>query len=597
MSKELKRAEINDKYKWDLTKIYKTEKEYEKDIKEVKKLTEKLSSYNEKVMDSSINFYNTLELYYNIMRKLDKLIIFSNLKLHEDMSLTIGKIFVGKIDKLSDETSEKIAFLTPEIMKVDFSVIEKFIEEEPRLKQYLFSLKDIFREKTHILSKEQEELLARLGEVLNASSNTYDMLENVDIVFEDIKDSNRKNLPLNGSNFGVYLRNDDRNIRKQAFDNYYKEYKKLKNTLSTTLCGNIKSDFFISKTRKYSNPLVMSLFSDNISEKLYIKLINQVNKKININYKYLDLKKKVLGLKELHMYDISAPLVKDIDNKYTYEEAVEIVKEALKPLGEKYINDLTKIINSNCIDVYPSKNKKSGAYSWGTYDTLPYILLNFEGNFMDVSTLAHELGHSMHSYYSNLNNSYQESGYTIFLAEIASTVNEVLLNKYCSDHASTKEEKMFYLNYLLELIRTTIIRQTMFAEFEKTIYDIEQSGEVLTEEIISNTYYNLNKKYYGKNIVLDEYIKYEWGRITHFYTSFYVYKYATGISIACSIVNDILNNKEHALENYMEFLKSGGNDYSLNILKKVGIDIENDDTIDKTLDLYERTIDEFNACL
>lgn len=293
------------------------------------------------------------------------------------------------------------------------------------------------------------------------------------------------------------------------------------------------------------------------------------------------------------MYDIYVPLVKDIEKKYTYEEAVNIIKEALKPLGETYIKDLTNIIDSKCIDVYNNKNKRGGAYSWGSYDTLPYILLNFENDFYSVSTLAHELGHSMHSYYSHKTQEYQDSSYTIFLAEIASTVNEILLNKYMYKISKTKEEKLFYLNNLLEDFRTTLIRQTMFAEFEKIIHEKEEEGEILTLELFSDTYLSLNKKYYGNDIISDDLIKLEWARISHFYNSFYVYKYSTGISIACRIVSDILEEKENALENYLEFLKSGGKTYSLDILKNIDIDIVNDDTIDKALKMFKDTLKEF----
>lgn len=293
------------------------------------------------------------------------------------------------------------------------------------------------------------------------------------------------------------------------------------------------------------------------------------------------------------MYDVYAPLVDNIAKEYSYEEAKEIVINALKPLGEDYIKNLTYLFDNNCIDVYHNKNKRSGAYSWGSYDTMPYVLLNFEGEFNDVSTIAHELGHSMHSLYSNKNRPYHDHGYPIFLAEIASTVNEILLNKYCSENAKTKEEKAYYLNNLLEMFRSTLIRQTMFAEFELKIHDLEEEGESLTEELISNTYYEINKKYFGEDVISDDEIKVEWARIPHFYTSFYVFKYATGISAAAKIAGDILEKKEGALENYIEFLSSGGSDYPLEILKKVGIDMANDDTIDKALNMFKNTLEEF----
>ena len=305
-------------------------------------------------------------------------------------------------------------------------------------------------------------------------------------------------------------------------------------------------------------------------------------------------RKYVLNLEELHMYDVYAPLVENSEKEYSYEEAKDLVIKALSPLGETYIKDLKTLFDSNCIDVYHNENKRGGAYSWGCYETLPYVLLNYEGKFTDVSTVAHELGHSMHSFYSCKYQDYHDSGYPIFLAEIASTVNEILLNKYCSQNAKTKEEKAYYLNNLLENFRTTLIRQTMFAEFELKIHDLEQEGVSLTEEVLSETYLELNKLYFGEDVISDDLIKLEWARIPHFYTSFYVYKYATGISVAARIASDILNHKEGALENYLEFLSSGGNNYPLEILKKVGIDIVNDDTIDKALELFRETLEEFN---
>lgn len=597
MSKELIREEVNNKYLWDLERIYEKSQLIDDDIKKVKELTTKLEQYKEHIMDSSNNLYEVIDLYYQIIRIIDKLVVYSNMKYHEDMGIAKNQVLVEKIDKLANELSEKIAFIQPELLKYDYSVVESYIKENDLLKEYAFSLEDTFRQKPYTLDEKEEMMLARLGEVFNNSENTFEMLDTVDLTFNDIKDKDGNILSLNQSNYSLYIRSEDRILRKNAFYSFYDSYIKHKNTFASTLYGDIKTNFFLSNTRGYKNPLFMSLYDDNISEDLYNKLISKVNDNLDISHDYIRLRKKVLNLDELHMYDIYAPLVKDMDKKYTYEEAVDLVKASLGVLGEDYIKNLSFLFNSNCIDVYHNKNKKTGAYSWGCYDTLPYVLLNFEGNFNDVSTIAHELGHSMHSYYSKKNNKYQYSNYTIFLAEIASTVNEILLNKYCSNNAKTKEEKMFYLNNLLESLRTTLIRQTMFAEFEKKLYDLEQEGEILTEELISNTYYDLNKKYYGDDIISDPEIRLEWARISHFYSSFYVYKYATGISIACKIADDILSGKENALENYIEFLSSGGNDYSLNILKKVGIDIENDDTIDKALELFRKTIEEFEKCL
>ena len=398
---------------------------------------------------------------------------------------------------------------------------------------------------------------------------------------------------LTNSNYSNYLKSEDRRVRKEAFDSLYSSYNSYKNTFASLLRGNVKSNFFVSNTRKYNSPLEMSLYGDNIDKKLYTSLIEKVHNNLDIMKEYIKVRKNILKLDEVHMYDVYAPLVNNVSRSYTFEEARTLVLEALKPLGDQYISDLKGLFDSNCIDVYNNDNKRNGAYSWGCYDTLPYVLLNFEGKFYDVSTIAHELGHSMHSLYSVKNQDYHDYGYPIFLAEIASTVNEILLNKYCSLHAKTKEEKAYYLNNLLENFRTTLVRQTMFAEFELLIHDLEEKGEVLTDELLCNTYLNLNKKYFTDEAISDDLIKFEWARIPHFYTSFYVYKYATGIAVASSIVSDILSGKEGALDNYMKFLSSGGSNYPLEILKKVGIDIVNDDTIDKALSMFRETLEEF----
>lgn len=592
MSKTKKRDEIDNKYKWDLTKIYKTEEEVNKDIELVKEKTEEVLKYKGTIMKDSKTLEEVTEKYFSLIRIMDKLVVYSHMKSDEDKSLSSSEKLMGKIDKFTDEIEEKLAFYTPELLESDYEKVKEYIKENTNLEKYDFMFKDLFREKDHVLSLKEEEMMARLGEILSSEENTFRVLDDVNIKFKNIIDENGKEKELNNSNYTVYLRSNNRDIRKQAFENLYTSYNDLKHTYASLLKGNVKSDFFISNTRKYNSPLEASLYGDNIDTKLYTGLIEKVHNNLDIMKEYMDLRKDVLNLDEVHMYDVYAPLVKNISKNYTYEEAKDLVLKALQPLGETYIKDLTNLFNSNCIDVYNNENKRSGAYSWGSYDTLPYVLLNFEGKFNDVSTIAHELGHSMHSFYSHKYQEYHDSGYPIFLAEIASTVNEILLNKYCSLHAETKEEKAFFLNNLLENLRTTLIRQTMFAEFELKIHDLEEAGEVLTEELLSETYLNLNKEYFP-GAISDDLIKLEWARIPHFYSSFYVYKYATGISVACRIVNDILENKEGALDNYMKFLSSGGSDFPLEILKKTGIDIANDDTIDKALEMFRTTLKEF----
>ena len=587
------RKEINDKYKWDLSKIYSSEEEVSSDIKKVKELTNDYEKYKGKITSNSDTLLNATEDYFKISRILDKLIVYSHMRFDEDKAVSKSEEIMGKIDKIADDVSEHLAFYTPEVLNEEYVVIQKYIKENELLKKYTFMFEDLFRDKEHILSLEQEQMMARLGEVLSSPENTFKVLDDVNLKFQDIIDENGNKVSLTNSNYSNYLKNEDRRVRKEAFTSLYTSYNNFKNTFASLLKGNVKSNFFISKTRKYKSPLEMSLYGDNISKDLYTSLINKVHSNLDIMEEYMKVRKDILKLDELHMYDVYAPLVSNISRDYSYEEAKDLVIKALEPLGDAYINDLKQLFDSNCIDVYNNNNKRNGAYSWGSYDTLPYVLLNFEGNFNDVSTIAHELGHSMHSLYSHKRQEYHDSGYPIFLAEIASTVNEILLNRYCSDNAKTKEEKAYYLNNLLENFRTTLIRQTMFAEFELQIHDLEEKGEVLTEELLCSTYLKLNKQYFSEEVISDDLIKLEWARIPHFYTSFYVYKYATGIAVASKIVSDILDNKENALENYIEFLSSGGNDYPLEILKKVGIDIVNDDTIDKALEMFRQTLNEF----
>ena len=593
MTKPKKREEVSDKYKWDLSKIYKNEDALEQDITKIKEKIQQLLKYKGILTENSKNLENATVKYFEISRLMDKIIVYAHMKHHEDLSISKNEALVGKVDKFTDEISEKLAFYTPELLNEDYEKIENYLKENSNLQKYNFMFKDLFREKDHILSLDQEEMMARLGEIFSIPENTFHILDDVNLKFKAIEDEKGNKLTLTNSNYSVYIKSKDRNIRKQAFENLYTSYNSFKNTFASLLKGNVKSNFFVSNSRKYKSPLEMSLYGDNIDKKLYLNLIEKVHKNLDIVYDYMKVRKKILNLEKLHMYDVYAPLVDQDEKNYSYEEAKELVIKALNPLGQTYINDLKTLFSSNCIDVYNNENKRGGAYSWGCYETLPYVLLNYEGKFTDVSTIAHELGHSMHSFYSHKYQEYHDSGYPIFLAEIASTVNEILLNKYCSENAKTKEEKAYYLNNLLENFRTTLIRQTMFAEFELKIHDLEEKGISLTEEVLCSTYIELNKLYFGKDVISDEFIKLEWARIPHFYTSFYVYKYATGISVAARIALDILNKKENALENYLKFLSSGGNDFPLEILKKVGIDIANDDTIDKALEMFRETLEEF----
>lgn len=588
---EKNRSEIDNKYKWDLSKIYQDPDLLEKDKQEILKLKDQLVAMRGSLTANATNLLKAIDLYYAIMRILDKMVVYTNMKFHEDMDNNASKVLVGKVDKLASEISADLSFFTPEVLKCDYQEITKFLSENQELKKYQHMLEDLYREKKYVLDEKEEKLLSTLQEAFQVPSNVFDLLNDVDMTFEDIKDEEGNIISVTESNYSSLVKSSSRKVRHDAYYSLYNGYKKLKNTFSATLAGNVKVDSLIAKIRGYDSVLQMSLYGDNIDLSLYDHLLKAVNSS-KVMDKYLALRKEVLGLDELHMYDMYAPLVKEYNKKYTYEEAKEMVLEALKPLGEDYLTHLKELFDEGAIDVFPNKNKRSGAYSWGSYDTMPYVLLNFVGTFSDVSTIAHECGHAMHSYYSDHNQEYHNASYTIFLAEIASTVNEILLNHYALNKATKKEEKLFFLNNLLELYRTTFIRQAMFAEFEKEIYAKEQNGEILTEEVFTSCYKDLNDKYY-KGVVDDDLIRYEAFRIPHFYTSFYVYKYATGIAVSSKIATSILNNESNALENYLTFLKSGSSDYSLNILKKVGIDLVNDTTLDDILKEFDKLIEEF----
>jgi len=595
MEKIKLRSEIDNADKWDLSSMYKNNEEIINDMEKLNNLLNDFSKYENHIMDNKDSLYNAITLYFDIIYIIEKLSVYSKMKFHEDMDLNESKNLLGQVDLILTNADLKLAFFFPELLKYDYSKLLDYIKNNPKLETYKYTFECIFREKDYTLSLKEEQILARLGEVLGTSDEVFSMVDDVDITFDNVINEKQKEVELNSSNYGILLESKNREVRKDAFNKYYAGYSKLKNTYAATLKGNIKATSFISKTRGYDSPLQMSLYGNNIDIKLYDKLISLVNDYLPQMHKYIALRKEVLKLDEFHMYDLIVPLTDGSYKKYTYNEAKELVLEALKPLGEKYISDLEKLLDSKIVDIYNNKNKRSGAYSWGSYDSLPYVLLNFDGTFGDVSTLAHELGHAMHSFYSTKNNPFHDASYTIFLAEIASTVNEILLNKYCYEKANTKEEKLYFINNLLEMFRATLFRQTMFAEFEKIIYEKEANGESLTEEFFSNIYLDLVKKYHGSDVIYDQGIELEWARISHFYRSFYVYKYATGISVSASIASDLLNNNLETKENYLEFLKSGGKDYPLEILKKVNIDITNDDTIKKALELFKNSLEEYKV--
>ena len=589
---EKTREEIDVKDTWDLTKIYKSVDEFENDLSSIDKLVDDVVSYKGKIMESSDSLYSFYIAYEKMDRMLMKLFIYASLNRDADTTNSKNQALKMRVMKKNEDISSKTSFISSEMLSVDYDLVLAYIKEDDRLKEFAFDLEKMFRYKSHTLSEAEEAIITEATNAFGTGSDAFNYIDNADINLGKIKDEEGNLVELTNSNYIKYMTSSNRNVRIAAFESMYNYFKGLKNTISACLKGNIKENFFLSKVKKYSSPLEASMYSDNIDISVYKNLIDTIHDNMNLMYDYMDLRKKVLGLDEMHMYDIYVDLVKIDNDDIPFEKGKEIVFNALKPLGDTYINDLKKAFDCRWIDIYPNKGKRSGAYSWGSYDTYPYLLLNYNNTTDSVTTMAHELGHSMHSFYSDKNQNYFNSQYPIFLAEIASTVNEVLLNDYMYKNAKNKNEKIYYIVEMLDKIRATIYRQTMFAEFEMIMHDKESKGIPLTEEEFSNTYYELNKLYYGDNVVSDDLIRYEWARIPHFYTSFYVYKYATGLSAALAIATDILNGKDKARDAYLKFLSSGCSDYPLNILKSVGVDMTTRKPIEKALSFFKVKIEE-----
>lgn len=591
------RNTIDEKYKWDLTQIFKSTEEFEECYKKAETLIEDFKKYENIMGENAKNFYETINTYYEITRTLDKLYVYTNLLSDTDTSDNTYQSLKIKVSNLLDKWSKASFFVTPTILKKNEQEIEKYYIEEPKLKDYEIILKREFRYKEHTLSDEEEKLLSNLTKMFNNNYQTYELLKDSDLTFGTILDENEKEVVLTESNYSIYIESKDRRVRKDAFKTLYQTYKQFINSFASTLSGNINENITIAKIKKYNSTIEWCLYHDELDETIYNNLINTVSNNMNILYKYYSLKKEILNLDELHLYDIYTPLIKNFEKKYSYEEAKETVLKALSILGEDYISTLEKGLENNWVDVYPSPSKRTGGYSGGSYDTAPYILLNYQEKYNDMSTLAHEAGHSMHSYYTRKNNSYQYGDYSIFVAEVASTTNEILLAKYLLKTSNNKEEKLFILDNLMNLFKATIYRQTMFAEFEQAIYKDAENDIPLTADYLSEKYYELNKKYFGSNVVIEKEIQYEWARIPHFYYNFYVYKYATGLSAACHIANDILSGKENAVENYKSFLKCGSKKNPIDSLKLAGVDLTKKEVVESAINMFNDTIDDFKKLI
>lgn len=578
------RKEIENKYKWNLEKMYLDSSKIEEDIKFIEKSYEDIKEYKGKMSDSAENFYNSLKIMEDSSRRLSYLYAYTHMKHHEDTRINENLADATKSEMIASELGKATAFIVPEIIGMDSSLLENFLKDE-RIAPYKKMIDEILRDKPYTLSEKEEELMAAVSDLTGVAENTYEMLSYADMKFPEIEDEKGEKVRLDHFNYSTYIKSKNQRVRKDAFEAEFGTYKKYSNTMASTLFGAIKSEIFNAKTRKYPSALFASLYQDNISVDVYNNLIDSIHENIPALDKYLEIKKKYLGLEELHMYDLYVPMARDFNMEISYEEAKKIILEALKPMGEGYTSLIQKAFDERWIDVYENEGKKGGAYSWGCYDSHPYILMSYNNDLNSMFTLIHELGHSIHSYLSHNSQPYIYSSYKIFVAEVASTVNETLLIKYLLNNSKDKTEQIYLLNYYLEQFRTTVYRQTLFAEFEKITHEKVEAGNPMTADDFTEVFYNLNKLYYGGACNVDEISGVEWARIPHFYSNFYVYKYATGFA-AASVLSEKILNEDGAVEKYLEFLKSGGSEYPLDQLRSAGVDMEKKESVDGALKIF-----------
>jgi oligoendopeptidase F len=589
LSKELKnREEIPDKYKWNLNDIFSSDQEFEKELEDVLEKIKKIEEYKDSFTDSADKLLNALENIIKLEEKISRIYSYAHMRYDQNTQNDKYQNYKNKAMLAYNKLSNSTAFMVPYLIRLGEDSLDEFIKEESKLEFYQHFFDNIMRQKEHYLSEKEEKILALAGEVTQSSENIFSMLNNADLEFPIIEDENNEEIRLTHGRYIDLLKNEDRRVREDAFNAMHGEYEKLDNTFAAVLDSSVKGDIFYAKARNYDSSLEASLDNDNISLDVYNNLIETISNNLDPLQEYMSLKMELLDLDELHIYDTYTPLIKEIDLKFEYEETKEIIKNALSPLGEDYISVMENGFNSGWIDVYENKGKRSGAYSSGCYGVHPYILMNYTKDISNLFTLTHEMGHAMHSYYSNKNQPYLYADYKIFVAEVASTLNENLLVDYMLKNAETRSEKLYLLNYFLESFRGTVYRQTMFAEFEKNIHQKVEAGESLRSQNMQEIYSDLNRKYFGPKLIIDQKLKYEWARIPHFYYNFYVYKYATGFSAAAALADKIENEGSEAAERYLHFLKAGGSDYPLNILRNAGVDMEKPDAIENAVRKFER---------
>lgn len=587
-----KRSEVDVELTWKLEDIFSSESEWEKALSEAMSLADEIAGFTGRVGESADSLYKVLETYEKCCLKIHLVYGYAFKMRDVDTTSTYAQTLYSKVMSADVEVSEKIAFMEPEIIAVDKETMNQFYTEKPELNKYKIYITEVRRGKEHSLSPELEKFLAGANELADLPYEVFATLDNADLKFPEITNEKGEKIQITNGRFVPLEESKDRRVRKEVFEKYYETYGNFKNTSASLYAGQVKQLMFYARARKYSSTLEAAVDGNNVSPEVYKNLVEAVNDNLDKMHRYVKLRKKLLELDELHMYDIYVPIVKDYDAKYTIEEAKELVLKAVEPLGTNYVNLIKKAFAERWIDVVENEGKRNGAYSSGVYGVHPFVLLNFNGTLDNVFTLAHEMGHAMHSYFSNEAQNYLDSRYKIFVAEVASTTNEVLLMEYMLKNAKDNKERAYLLNHYMDSFKGTVFRQTMFAEFEKTSNEMAEAGEPLTHENLTELYLNLNKKYYGEAMISDDLIGYEWMRIPHFYYNFYVYQYATGFSAAVAIANRVLKEGETAVNDYMKFLQSGCTKDPVSLLRIAGVDMATKEPINSALQVFERVIEE-----
>lgn len=590
-----KRNEVPEELKWDLTRIFKTDKDWEIAYNQVKNDVQSLSNLKEKFTESGHKLYEGLNKILTVSRNLEKVYVYATMSSDVDTSNAHYLGYVAQVQALTSQFEVAIAFLNPAILQVPEEKMAQFKSEEPRLNDYAHMLEQITRKRPHTLSAQEERLIADAGDALSTSENTYNVLTNSDMEYGYVQNEDGEMVQLSDGLYSLLIQSQDREVRQNAFDVMYATYDQFKNSLASTLSGEVKEHNYNARVHHYDSAKNAALDENGIPTIVYDTLITEVDQHLDLLHEYVNLRKQILGLNDLQMWDMYVPLTGKPSLSYTFAEAKEEAKKALRPLGEDYLKQVDYIFNNRVIDVVESQNKATGAYSGGSYDTDAYELLNWENNVDSLYTLVHETGHSVHSMYTRQTQPYVYGDYPIFVAEIASTTNENILTEYFLDHITDPKTRAFVLNYYLDSFKGTLYRQTQFAEFEQFIHEMDAKGEPLTADRLDDFYGELNQRYYGNAVEPGGEIAKEWARIPHFYYNFYVYQYATGFAAATALANNVVHGSSDQKEAYLNFLKSGSSDYPVEIMKRAGVDMTKPDYLEEAFTTFAQRLTEFKT--